>query len=157
GPSRMVAPGMTTRDDEEAGGREHFADAALYDFEYRRRRADVTFYRSLAKTRGGPVLDLACGSGRLLVPLLRDGHLVVGLERAPTMLARAAARLRRLPAARRRKGLIVRGDLRAFAFRPRFSLAVCAFHSVQHLMDDDELLAFLRCARAALRPGGWLV
>src|SRR3954470_21479976 len=85
--------------DEEAGARESFEDAALYDFEYRRRRADVTFYRRIDDERregeAGPVLDLACGTGRVLVPLLRDGHTVVGVDRSRAMLERAAWRLSR--------------------------------------------------------------
>jgi SAM-dependent methyltransferase len=149
------------RSDDEAGAREHFEDAALYDFEYRRRRADVSFYRRLVNDRmsfapPGPVLDLACGTGRLLVPLLRDGHTVVGLDRAPAMLAAAARRVARLAAARRRRGLLVRGDLRAFSFQRRFTIALCAFHSVQHLYTDAQLLRFLRAAAASLVPGGWL-
>jgi len=67
-----------SREDETAGATEHFEDAALYDHDYRRRRADVQFYRTLAAEHGGPVLDLACGTGRIMVPLLRDGHTVVG-------------------------------------------------------------------------------
>jgi len=142
--------------DEEAGGREHFEDAALYDFEYRRRRADVTFYRRLADERGGPILDLACGTGRLMLPLLRDGHTVVGLDRSPAMLSRAAARVTRLRGSRRAQALLMRGDLRAFAFRPRFAFAIAAFHSVQHLVSNADLLAFLRAARRSLVAGGWL-
>ena len=147
--------------DAEAGGIEPFEDAALYDFEYRRRRADVTFYRRLAADRmacapPGPVLDLACGTGRLLVPLAHDGHAVVGLDRSPAMLARAAARVRRLSPSRRQRCLLVRADLRAFALRPRFALAVCAFHSVQHLSTDSDLLRFLRAVRRSLRDDGWL-
>jgi len=146
-----------SRDDETAGAIEPFEDAALYDWEYRRRRDDVRFYRTLAGERGGPVLDLACGTGRLLVPLLRDGHVVVGLDRSPPMLARAAARLARLRQAVRARALLVRADLRAFAFRTHrpFAFAVCAFHSIQHLVTDAELLGFLRAVRAALIPGGW--
>jgi len=149
------------RSDDDAGAREHFEDAALYDFEYRRRRADVNFYRRLVADRmafasPGPVLDLACGSGRLLLPLLRDGHTVVGLDRAPAMLAAATRRLARLSETRRRQGLLVRGDLRAFSFQRRFAIAICAFHSVQHLYDDAQLLRFLRAAAASLVPGGWL-
>lgn len=147
--------------DEEAGAREPFEDAALYDFEYRRRRADINFYRHMANNRmecgtAGPILDLACGTGRLFIPLLRDGHTVVGLDRAPAMLTRAAARLRRLPDRRRRRGLLLRADLRAFALRPRFALAVCAFHSVQHLITDADLVRFFRSVRASLLPDGWL-
>jgi SAM-dependent methyltransferase len=149
------------RSNDDAGAREHFQDAALYDFEYRRRRADVNFYRRLVRDRmafahPGPVLDLACGSGRLLVPLLRDGHTVVGLDRAPAMLAAAQRRLDRLAPGRRARGLLVRGDLRAFAFRRRFAIAVAAFHSVQHLSTDAELRRFFRNAAASLAPGGWL-
>jgi SAM-dependent methyltransferase len=161
-PHAPPAPGTYTPADEEAGARESFEDPALYDHEYRRRRADVTFYRRLVAERlahagPGPVLDLACGSGRLIVPLVRDGHTVVGLDRSAAMLGAAHARLRRLGSVHRRRALILRADLRRFAFAPRFAIAVCAFHSVQHLVADADLLAFLRCARRALRPGGWLV
>ncbi|HXI57335.1 MAG TPA: class I SAM-dependent methyltransferase [Polyangia bacterium] len=145
----------TPRDDEKAGAIEPFEDAVLYDWEYRRRRSDVRFYRTLADERGGPVLDLACGTGRLLLPLVRDGHVVVGLDQSPPMLARAAARIRRLAAPARARALLVRGDLRAFNFRRPFALAVCAFHSIQHLISDDDLTQFLRAVRRSLIPGGW--
>src|SRR5436190_770313 len=82
---RLHYPDVSPRNDP-------FEDAALYDWEYRRRRDDVLFYRTLADERGGPILDLGCGTGRLTVPLLRAGHVVVGIDRAPAMLARAAAR-----------------------------------------------------------------
>jgi SAM-dependent methyltransferase len=149
-----------SRSDEEAGAREAFADAALYDFEYRRRRADVNFYRGLARDRmefepAGPILDLACGSGRLLVPLLRDGHAVVGVDLSSAMLAETARKVARLSAARRARALLVRGDLRSFAMAPRFALAIAAFHSVQHLVSDADLLRFFRRVRAALGPRGW--
>jgi SAM-dependent methyltransferase len=151
------------RDDEEAGAREAFEDAALYDWEYRRRRADVHFYRRLcarhlAGAGPGPVLDLACGTGRVLVPLLRDGHTVVGVDRSPAMLARAAWRANRLGPTRRRRALLVRADLRALPFRrDTFAFAFAAFHSVQHLVDARDLLRFFRGVRSCLRPDGELV
>jgi SAM-dependent methyltransferase len=151
---------------EEAGATEPYADATLYDWEYRRRRRDVAFYRMLADERGGPVLDLGCGTGRILGPLLRDGHAVVGVDRSPAMLARAAARIARLGAPARRRALLVRGDLRQLPIGTdlgraghsagRFPLAIAAFHSVQHLVDDGDLLRFFRDVRAALTPDGWL-
>jgi SAM-dependent methyltransferase len=145
--------------DEEAGAREPFADAVLYDFEYRRRRADVNFYRRVAEERldfgGGPVLDLACGTGRLMVPLLRDGHTVLGLDHAAAMLTRAAWRLRRLGPTRRARTMLMRADMRNFALAPRFGLAICAFHSLQHLVSDDDLVACMRSVAGALVPGGW--
>ncbi len=137
--------------------RSPFDDPLLYDWEYRRRRDDVRFYRTLAGERGGPVLDLGCGTGRLMLPLLRDGHVVVGVDRARPMLTRAAARVARLGADGRQRALLVRGDLRALPFaRPRFSFAVAAFHTVQHCESDAELLQFFQGAATALVPGGWL-
>src|SRR5438270_2418846 len=95
-----------SRDDQRAGAVEPFQDAALYDWEYRRRRDDVRFYRTLADERGGPVLDLGCGTGRLTLPLLRDGHRLVGIDHAAPMLARAAGRVRRLGAPARARALL---------------------------------------------------
>jgi len=157
----MPAKDDFLRADEEAGSREAFDDAALYDFEYRRRRGDINFYRRLAGNRlqfapAGPIVDLACGTGRLLMPLLRDGHTVVGLDRSAAMLAAARRRVARLSASRRQRCLLLRADLRAFSLRPRFALAVAAFHSVQHLYAEADLLHFLRATRACLVPGGWL-
>jgi SAM-dependent methyltransferase len=148
------------RSDEKAGSLEPFEDAALYDWEYRRRRDDVRFYRMLAGERGGPILDLACGTGRLMLPLLADGHVVVGVDHSPAMLARAATRVARLAPRRRRRALLVRADLRDLPLparrAPRFAFGIVAFHGIQHLVGDGDLLRFLRGARAALIPGGWL-
>src|SRR5580693_5062940 len=86
----------------DAGSREHYDDALLYDYEYRRRRADVTFYRELAKRRlpaGAQILELGAGSGRVTVPLARDGFRVTAVDRSPAMLDKLRARVAALPAA----------------------------------------------------------
>jgi len=155
-PARRRPPSRTARAEEAAGATEPFRDAVLYDWEYRRRRDDVAFYRMLAAERGGPVLDLGCGTGRLLIPLARDGFDVVGLDLAAPMLDRARAKGRRQ--ARRLTGrtLLVQGDLRALPLGGPFSLAVMAFHTIQHLVEDDELVGALREIRRVLRPDGWL-
>jgi SAM-dependent methyltransferase len=159
--------------DEAAGAREPYEDASLYDWEYRRRKEDVAFYRMLADEQGGPVLDLGCGSGRLLAPLLQDGHGVVGLDLSAAMLARAARRVARLGRARAGRAVLLRADLRALPLGPggldpdrgglvdprgaggRFPFAVSAFHTIQHLVEDRDLLAFFRQVGALLTPTGW--
>jgi SAM-dependent methyltransferase len=146
--------------DAEAGCREPFIDADLYDYEYRQRRADINFYRALARNRtefsSGTILDLACGTGRVLAPLARDGHQVIGVDRSEAMLAAAARRVARLSARRRAQCLLVRADIRDFALCHKASLAIAAFHSVQHLLSDADLEVFLRQTRANLHKGGWL-
>ena len=142
---------------ERAGATEPFRDAALYDWEYRRRRADIAFYRMLAEERGGPILDLGCGTGRLFIPLLEDGHPTIGVDLSRDMLARAAARRDRMPRELASRGILVRGDLRRLPVRGAFPLIVMAFHTIQHIVDDAELVSLLRAVRALLSPDGWFV
>ncbi len=80
--TRGRIPASLVDDLVDAGSREHYADAALYDYEYRRRRADVTFYRELAREHPGPILELGAGSGRVTVALARDGHDVVAIDQS---------------------------------------------------------------------------
>ncbi len=133
---------------------EHYVDPDLYDHEYKRRRADVNYYRRLALEHGGDVLELGCGSGRLFVPLIRDGARAVGLDYSQPMLRRCAERLARLRPAVRERALVVRGDFRRFTLGRRFPLVVCPFNAMMHLYTHEELGAFLGCVRAHLAPSG---
>ena len=146
----------------EIGSREHYEDAALYDYEYRRRRADVAFYREIARRRlGGPgrILELGCGSGRVTVALARDGHQVVALDRSRPMLDRLRSRVAALPAAVAARITLVEADLRSFdlssgppgAAGP-FPLAIAAFNVLEHLYTRGEVDACLRRVAAHLGP-----
>lgn len=158
--AKATLPPKPSRADEDAGAVEHYADATLYDLAYRHRRSDVHFYRLLADERlsfgaPSPIVELACGSGRLTLPLLKAGHTVIGLDRSVTMLAAASRRLRKLPVSRRNSCLLYRADMRSFALKTRVSFIVSAFHSLQHLVGDEELLACLKCVHDSLSPDGW--
>lgn len=158
-----LASGATDSDltpyDLGAGTREHYEDPALYDFEYRRRRADVNFYRRLARELAGPgrglsILELGCGTGRVLAPLVRDGHRVVGLDLSASMLRVARARIARLPRPARARAILLRADMRRFAFATRFSLVICPFHAFQHLYTRFDVTACLACVKEHLAPDG---
>lgn len=139
----------------DAGSREHYADAALYDYEYRRRRADVTFYRELAnRRRADRVLELGAGSGRVTIPLARDGHHVVALDQSPAMLGKLRQRVAALPAAAAGRIRVVEGDLRDFSVGGKFPLVIAAFNVLEHLYTRTELDACLRRVAAHLAPGG---
>ena len=70
--------------------------ARLYDWEHDRYLLDVDVHLGFARRFGGPVLELACGTGRLLGPLAQAGFAVTGVDSSPAMLERARQRLERL-------------------------------------------------------------
>ncbi|MCA9667036.1 MAG: class I SAM-dependent methyltransferase [Myxococcales bacterium] len=139
------------------GTRDHYIDAALYDFEYRRRRDDVRFYRALAQKTGGPVLELGCGTGRIALPLARDGIDVLGVDLSEPMLAHARERLARMrPKAARPRVRLVRADMHALPIVGRFKLVIAAFNTLMHVYRSADLVALLSSLRERLAPGGQL-
>jgi SAM-dependent methyltransferase len=156
----------------DSGSREHYSDAALYDYEYRRRRADVAFYRELARKRlgqktsepanggergkAGTILELGAGSGRVTVALARGGHEVVAIDSSPAMLARLRSRAAALPKAAGSRIEVRAGDLRDFDVKRKFPLVIAAFNVFEHLYTRGEVHAALERIAAHLSPGGAL-
>jgi SAM-dependent methyltransferase len=137
----------------ERGALEHYEDAELYDHEYRRRRADVSWYVAYAKG-AKRILELGCGTGRLTIALARAGHEVVAIDSSETMLARLQQRLDRAPAAIRARVTLRRANLIDFALGEKFDLIVSAFNVLEHLYTRVELAACLARVDAHLAPRG---
>jgi SAM-dependent methyltransferase len=110
------------------------------------------FYRDEAHRAGGPVLELACGTGRLTIPLAQDGHEVVGLDASPAMLA--AARRKALEADVAATFLL--GDMRDFDLGRSFGFVLVSCNSLSHLTEPEDLRACLTAIRRHLAPGGVL-
>jgi SAM-dependent methyltransferase len=130
----------------------------LFGFDYDRYnppepRATAWYLRWAGRTPG-PVLELACGGGTLLLPLARAGHDVTGLDLANGMLARSRARLEVEPPEVRDRVHLVRGDMSDFDLGRRFALVILADNSLRELESREELLACFRCVRRHLAPGG---
>jgi SAM-dependent methyltransferase len=132
--------------------------ADFYDWENARTmaRRDVPFWKRVAAAAEGPVLELGCGTGRVLMPLARAGTPVVGIDLSERMLARARARIRR--ARLTRLARLVRGDIRHLPFPDdRFAVVMAPYGILQSLTSDADLRAALGAVRRALRPGGRFV
>jgi SAM-dependent methyltransferase len=140
----------------EEGTRAHYLDAAYYDQSYRRRTDDLAFYADLAEELGGPVLELGVGTGRVAVAIARRGIDVVGLDRMPSMLAQAGARLARQPVAVRERIELVRGDMRRLALGRRFSLVIAPFNGFMHLYERQDWERTLAGVRDHLTRSGRL-
>ncbi|HZP43190.1 MAG TPA: class I SAM-dependent methyltransferase [Candidatus Binatia bacterium] len=131
---------------------EYRLSARHYDATYallRTPSGDVDFYRALAREAGGPVLELGCGTGRVLLPIARDGIPCTGLEASAEMLAILRGMTPPPNLA------LVRGRMEHFDLGgARFALVFSAFRAFQHLLDVDDQLACLACVRRHLAPRG---
>ena len=113
---------------------------------------DLPFYESLAAEADGPILELACGTGRVALHLARLGHDVSGLDVSAEMLA--SARARTTPDL---KVSWHEADMAGFDLGRQFALIFCAITSFAHLTEPDQQAACLEACARHLQPGGKLV
>lgn len=118
---------------------------------------DVPFYLGLAQRTGEPILELGCGTGRLVLALAKAGHRVTGVEHQPAMLARAAAKVRAAGPEVGRRVSLVQADFRHLALEERFHLAILAVNTWMDLSGPEEQLQVLQRVHQHLAPGGLLV
>jgi len=120
-------------------------------------RKDVEFYVAEARASGGPVLELGCGTGRVLLPIARAGVEITGLDASMNMLERCRTRLAAEPEEVRRRAGLVRGELASFELGREFALITIPFRPFQHLLTVEEQLGCLRAARRHLGKGARLI
>ena len=116
---------------------------------------DVEFYVDEAIASGGPVVELAVGTGRIAVPLAKAGVRVIGVDESPEMLALARAYAEREGVAELVDLRL--GDLRQPPVPERVPLVTSPFRSLLHMADEQEKLRALEAAAALLEPGGRLI
>jgi len=128
--------------------------ALRYDAAVPVQAGEIEFYLELARQAGNqglPTLELACGSGRIAVPLAREGVQLVGLDNSPAMLARAREKSASLTSVE-----WIEGDMRSFDLGKVFGLAMIPVSSLQLLLTTEDQMACLRSAHRHLAPGGRL-
>ena len=143
----------------EFGGYEtHPFVAEFYDLNpaYSERR-DVGFFVEEAVACGGPVLELGCGTGRVLIPTADAGVSITGLDLSTHMLHRCCGKLDGVEREVRERTRLVEGDMTDFDLGETFALVTVPFRPFQHLVSVESQLACVRCANRHLRPGGRLI
>ena len=121
-----------------------------YDAQHRHLTADVEFYRDVAKDHGGPILELACGTGRVMAPLANDGHDVTGIDIVESMLSVAQSKL--TDAAQ-----LVQSDIRYFNLEKKFRLIILAFNSIGHLYQRSDVESCFARVKKHLADDGLFV
>jgi SAM-dependent methyltransferase len=124
-----------------------YDDAAEYDAENDAREG-LDFYLGLAHEKGSPILDLACGTGWLTIPIARAGYATTGLDIAASMVEHGK---------RKAEGLAIDwyvGDCRSFQLNERFALITMTGNSFQAFLTRADQEAVLGRVREHLQPNG---
>ncbi len=129
--------------------------APYYDLEHAGYQDDIDLYLNYARAVGSPVLELCCGSGRLLEPLARQGIEVVGVDSSPAMLTRARARLQERDLLKHVE--LIEADARTLQLNRRFRLACIALNSFAHFPARQDQQAILAVIHQHLLPEGVLI
>ena len=112
-------------------------------------RGYVEFWLSQARIRGGPILELGCGTGKLSIPLAQAGFSVTGLDNSPALLQFAASK----------SGAVnwIAGDMRGFDLNERFALIMLPSNNLGHLHTPEDFQRCIGSVKRHLQPGGALV
>lgn len=120
-------------------------------------RRDVDFYVDCARKANGPVLELGCGTGRVLIPTSQAGCQITGLDVSSYMLDRCREKLAAQPQDVRSRVRLVQADMTAFDMGDKYALITIPFRPFQHLITVPEQKACLTCVHKHLLSGGRLV
>lgn len=145
-------------EDKVGGYADYRFVADLYDHvvDYQS-RPDVPFFVAEAAASGGPVLEVGCGTGRILIPTARAGIDSTGFDLSQHMLAICREHLAEESQEVRDRVDLVEGDMRGFDLGRRFSLITLPFRPFQHLTTVEDQLACLQTLYRHLEPDGRLI
>ncbi len=115
---------------------------------------DLSFYLDLARASGGPVLEMGCGTGRVLLPIAQAGVQIHGLDISSSMLDILRKKLESEPHEVRSRVTLHEGDIRYARLERQFALVIMPFRPFQHMHTLDDQVAALRTAAFHLTGEG---
>lgn len=129
---------------------ELYREGRHYDLQHKDFVDDIPFYVKQAEVHGGSVLELACGTGRIAIPIAMRGFDITGLDVSEGMLKQAGTKAVT-------EGVDikwVRADCRDFHLHRSFNLILLAFNSIAHLHELEDIEGCLACVKEHLEPAG---
>jgi len=133
------------------------AVARFYDLEFSERPEETRFYIEYAEKLGPPVLELGCGTGKVLIPLAKYGVEVWGLDISEGMLNVAREKIKLLDEEIASRITLRGGDMRNFLLPERFNLIIIPFASFHNLTTTEDRKKALRCIHGHLTRKGLLI
>jgi SAM-dependent methyltransferase len=125
----------------------------LYDLLFDSLDFDIPYWLDVARAAKGPLLEVACGTGRVLLPILKEGFDIDGFDSSPAMISRLHEKART-------NGLTVRADvadMREFSMGRRYARLICAFNGFAHCETTEDQIRVLKRSYEHLESGGALI
>jgi SAM-dependent methyltransferase len=129
--------------------------AKYYDGAYAAKQdlVDLPFYLELAEQTVGPILEVACGTGRVLLPIARKGIKIHGVDNSRPMLEILQNHLAREVTEVRERVTLHEGDMRDFRLGAQFPLVIIPFRPMQHMHTVEDQVCALTSAASHLSAG----
>jgi SAM-dependent methyltransferase len=125
--------------------------ARYYDAEHTDKTDDLAMYSRLAEEYGDPILDVGCGTGRVMFHLAQEGHTTHGIDSEYDMLERAKMRLDVFGHVRD-KLMFYQGDVLTYDIEKRFKLVLLSYNALMHFHTQEEQLVLMRRERTFIDP-----
>ncbi len=119
----------------------------LYDAIYSHKKDDIPFYMNWSEKTGGPILELASGTGRLAAPFIKKGIDYTGLDMSREYVEYCHKKFGT-------KENFIQGDMQKYSLGKTFDLIFIGFNSFLHLYSDGEAISFLECVKKHLSKRG---
>lgn len=120
-------------------------------------RGDRDFFVQYCQTADGRILELGCGTGRILIPVAEAGCQITGLDLSEHMLARCREKISELDGEVQERIRIVQGNMAVFNIDDIFHTAIIPFRAFQHLIDVNDQLSCLKNINKHLKKNGRLI
>jgi len=136
----------------------YLSTAEFYDIDTRHMTYhDIDFYLSYARKTQASILEIACGTGRVTIPLASAGFDVYGIDLSLPMLEILERKVRELPPETSRRINVHQADMSDFDLHRSFDLIIIPFRAFQALTTDEKVRSALQCFKRHLAPGGLLI
>jgi ubiquinone/menaquinone biosynthesis C-methylase UbiE len=132
---------------------DEYNDPKLYDFENDSYQEDIELLSEWAAKIEGPIIDLACGTGRATIPLAKEGHILIGVDVHSSMLNEA----KRKAAEQKLKIKWIKQDCSDLNLNLKSKLIFSVGNSFQHFLTNEDQDGFLSSVYRHLDDEGWFI
>jgi ubiquinone/menaquinone biosynthesis C-methylase UbiE len=126
----------------------------IYDYEWKDLNKDIDFIVELTGNYGSPILELASGTGRVLIPIVKKGLKVVGIDNSEEMLKICQKKVSELPKYLSSNVELIYGDMKNFSLKHKFKFIFVSFNSFLLLVSKKDQESCLQCVYNHLNDDG---